>query len=296
MAVENDFLPFAVGGAANVLTQAQYAALTTLLADGFQTGTAQSQQLNKVWRQGSIMAAVMGQLIADSTGQNVIDDGTVATIEANLARAIRGDIWNGTDTGAANAYAITLSPAPAALTPGMLVGIRGIVAGNTGASTFNLNGLGVLPIQGPGAAALQGGEFVTAGSAILQANAGATAWNLVWTSGAQPVAAASKSGQAVNLGQFPASLGSAGYVKFPNGLILQWNGNFTTSTAPTLWTFPIAFPNGIIMNAGSDNVGNVASSYSVGFTGGSPTGVSVSARNSANAYVSIATSIIVLGY
>lgn len=125
-----------------------------------------------------------------------------APMVSNLLQMLQtGSPINGTDTGAANAYAMALTPAPAAITPEMLVGIRGIVAANSGASTFNLNGLGALPIQGPGAAALQGGEFVTGGSAILQANAGATAWNLIWTSGAQPVAAASQSGQAVNLGQ-----------------------------------------------------------------------------------------------
>ncbi len=207
MAVENDFLPFAVGGAANVLTQAQYAALTTLLADGFQTGTAQSQQLNKVWRQGSIMAAVIGQLIADATGQSVIDDGTVATIEANLARAIRGDAFRGVDNGAVDALAVLLNPAPLAVTPGMIVAIDAIVATNTGSATLNVNGLGALPIQGPGGAALQGGEFVAGGNAILRANAAATAWDLVWTTGALPVASGAYSKQAVNLGQLLQVLG-----------------------------------------------------------------------------------------
>lgn len=88
MAVENDFLPFAVGGSANVLTQAQYAALTSLLQNGFQSGIANSQQLNKVWRQSSIMAAVLAQFIVNTTGQTAIDDGTTATLLANLTAAV----------------------------------------------------------------------------------------------------------------------------------------------------------------------------------------------------------------
>ncbi|NNM64046.1 MAG: hypothetical protein HKL99_05455, partial [Burkholderiales bacterium] len=106
-----------------------------------------------------------------------------------------------TDTGSANAYAITLTPAPAAISPGMIVGVSAIIAANTGAATLNTNGLGALPIHGPGGAALQGGEFVGAGNAILRANATATAWDLVWTTGAQPTASATASNQAINLGQ-----------------------------------------------------------------------------------------------
>lgn len=86
----NDFLPIATGGSANVLTQAQYAALTSILANGFQTGTINSSQVNKVWRQASIMSAVLAQFIADGTGANSVDDGTTATLLANLKNAVQG--------------------------------------------------------------------------------------------------------------------------------------------------------------------------------------------------------------
>lgn len=86
----NDFLPFSGGAGANVLTQAAYLALSTLRTNGFQAGTAQSAQLNKVWRQSSIMSAVLAQLIVDNTGQNAIDDGTTATLLANLKTAVGG--------------------------------------------------------------------------------------------------------------------------------------------------------------------------------------------------------------
>ncbi|MCO1382563.1 hypothetical protein [Burkholderia multivorans] len=82
----NNFKPFAVGAGANVMTQADFEALAALLT-GFQSGTAQSQQLNKVWRQSSIMAAVLAQFIVDLTGQDAIDDGTTATLLANLKAA-----------------------------------------------------------------------------------------------------------------------------------------------------------------------------------------------------------------
>ncbi|RQU16223.1 hypothetical protein DF153_21420 [Burkholderia cenocepacia] len=84
----NNFKPFAAAGGANVMTQADYEALAALLT-GFQSGTAQSQQLNKVWRQSSIMAAVLAQFIVDLTGQDAIDDGTTATLLANLKTAVQ---------------------------------------------------------------------------------------------------------------------------------------------------------------------------------------------------------------
>jgi len=83
----NDFLVFGGGSSPNVIDQATYAALTARLA-GFQSGTALSAQLNKVWRQSSIMAAVLAQFTANFSGQNSVDDGTIATLLTNLQAAI----------------------------------------------------------------------------------------------------------------------------------------------------------------------------------------------------------------
>lgn len=84
----NDFLPFATGAGANVLAQSDYAALPAV-ASGYQSGVAKSQQLNKTWRQSSIMAAVLAQFIADQSGQNSVDDGTTATLLSNLKASIK---------------------------------------------------------------------------------------------------------------------------------------------------------------------------------------------------------------
>ncbi|MDN7488467.1 hypothetical protein QZM35_12235 [Burkholderia sp. AU45274] len=83
----NDFLVFGGGSSPNVIDQATYAALAARLG-GFQSGTALSAQLNKVWRQSSIMAAVLAQFTANFSGQNSVDDGTIATLLANLQSAI----------------------------------------------------------------------------------------------------------------------------------------------------------------------------------------------------------------
>ena len=83
----NDFLPFAAAGGSNVASQAAYAAAAST-ATGFVTGTASSAMANKALRQASLIAAMIAQTIVDQTGENVVDDGTTATIEEAFADAI----------------------------------------------------------------------------------------------------------------------------------------------------------------------------------------------------------------
>ncbi|QYY30227.1 hypothetical protein K2O51_22915 [Cupriavidus pinatubonensis] len=89
----NDFLVFGGGAGANVITQVTYSGLAARTA-GFSSGVAQSAQLNKVWRQSSIMSAVLAQFIADNTGLDALDDGTTATLLANLKTATTGRLIN----------------------------------------------------------------------------------------------------------------------------------------------------------------------------------------------------------
>ena len=87
MAGTNQFLPFATGSGANVLTPAAYAALTALVAQGFQSGTAQSQQVNTPIRQATFVAAALGQIIANA-GLNANDDGVIANFTTAFLAAI----------------------------------------------------------------------------------------------------------------------------------------------------------------------------------------------------------------
>lgn len=88
MTVQNDFIPFASGAGANVLSQSAYASLPAVTG-GFSSGILAAAQLNKALRQSSVIAAAVAKLIADKTGLAVVDDGTTATIEANLIAAIQ---------------------------------------------------------------------------------------------------------------------------------------------------------------------------------------------------------------
>ncbi|CDG39651.1 MULTISPECIES: hypothetical protein [Asaia] len=91
MAGTNGFLPFAYGTSANVLSDEAYQsalAANGQYANGVVQGQASSQQANKTWLQGTLMAAVLGQIIADM-GQNASDSQSIATLEQNLIAALR---------------------------------------------------------------------------------------------------------------------------------------------------------------------------------------------------------------
>lgn len=215
----NDFLPFATAAGANVVSQATYAGLSAI-ATGYQAGVAQSAQLNKTWRQSSIMAAVVAQFIVDTTGANAVDDGTIATLEANFIAALRlAGVFIGTDTGAANACVVNLTPPVTALTDNMVLWFKAKAA-NTGATTLNVNGLGAQPLVGAANVALQGGEIVANGKCLVVWDATISKWVLIECTGAAlQVAPASASGHALQQGQKGyASFTSSGSLVVPAGV------------------------------------------------------------------------------
>jgi hypothetical protein len=61
-------------------------------------------------------------------------------------------------TGTANAYAVTLNPAPTAYVEGMAVAVK-INVDNTGAATINVNGLGAKPIKKPNGSDVSAGNL-----------------------------------------------------------------------------------------------------------------------------------------
>lgn len=88
MTIQNDFLPFAAGAGANVVPQSTYAG-SGVQTQGFTAGVAPSNVINKPLRQMSLMASVMAQFIVQQTGNAVVDDGTTATLVANMTQAIK---------------------------------------------------------------------------------------------------------------------------------------------------------------------------------------------------------------
>jgi hypothetical protein len=221
MSVEQDFLPYAVGSGANVVSQETYAALTALLQNGLTSGIVPSVQLNKILRQSSIISSVIGQFIVSNSGQPAIDDGTTNTLLTNFTASVKALMRQQSiqaDSGAVNAYAIT-NAVPLSSLPTVTGVVQRLFVGhtNTGASTFNPDGLGASPIFGVGGKALQGGEMLLNGSATLFSyvgsllNSGSLCWILIECSGApMQVANATASQHAVAAGQIASgSLGTA---------------------------------------------------------------------------------------
>ena len=183
MAGSNDFLPFSNAAGANVVTQATY------LADpatpvGFSSGVAPSIKLNKVWRQSSLMAAAIGQLIAD-VGLNAVDDGVMVTLEKQMALAF--DLARyALDTGPANANIVSYTPAVLALVDGMVLRYKAASA-NTGPTTLNVNGLGNAPLVGFTHSPLNGGEMVVNSDVWVQYNSSLAAWVLMESTGGNQI-------------------------------------------------------------------------------------------------------------
>ncbi len=87
----NQFFPFATGAEALVLTNSQLQAMTAL-ATGFQQGVADPASVNSVWRQSASIAAMIAQFTADNQPNAVLDNGNIATLEAEFEAALEAYI------------------------------------------------------------------------------------------------------------------------------------------------------------------------------------------------------------
>lgn len=86
----NDFKSFATGAGANVLSQADYLALSALLT-GFQSGKASSAQVNKAIRQATTIAALVGQFIANAN-VDALDNGDVDALVTKFTTALTSNL------------------------------------------------------------------------------------------------------------------------------------------------------------------------------------------------------------
>lgn len=88
-------------------------------------------------------AQVKQDLLIDQVSNT--SDATKNSASANLTNKTMGAFNAALDAGANDSYVITLSPAPAAYTTGMIIIFRANTV-NTGAASINVNGLGVRTI------------------------------------------------------------------------------------------------------------------------------------------------------
>lgn len=106
MAGVNDFLTFALAGTPNVISQAAYLALAAR-GEGFEEGTANSAELNKVWRQSAFVAAALGNLItAKRPDLDALDNGDISLFRDSL---LTGIYQNPTLAGTATAPNVSIA-------------------------------------------------------------------------------------------------------------------------------------------------------------------------------------------
>ena len=268
MTIEQDFLPFAAASGANVISQSTYVSLSAL-GPGFSSGVAASNQLNKVWRQSSIMAAVIGDLIVEITGQPVIDNGTTTTILSNLLLTLMTANF-ANDTGVANAYSLTYSPS-VTVTEGMELTFMP-THNNSGASTLTVNGSSAKNILAQDGSALQGGEIVAFGpisvvyngtAFYITANAGGYAHSVTPPSGDNSTKVATTA--------FATSLVGAGTI---GGSAQAWYDESGSRAINTVYTNTTGRPIMVcvMFDAGSSwDVGCAVNGVNIGGTGGNGT-------------------------
>jgi hypothetical protein len=88
----NGFFPFADAAGANVIDQATWAAGNLSQGQTRDIGflgelIAESQEANKAWLQATLIAAIIGQFIANQAGQDALDSDTVAGLFAKFITA-----------------------------------------------------------------------------------------------------------------------------------------------------------------------------------------------------------------
>lgn len=86
MAGQNQFFPFATAPGANVLTPPTWSA-TTGRQTGAVTGLANPAEANTAWRQGTVIAAMIGDFIAQR-GYDALDNADLTTLRANFESAL----------------------------------------------------------------------------------------------------------------------------------------------------------------------------------------------------------------
>lgn len=91
MSGTNDYQLYAGSSGANVITQAQYLALTSIIDNGMSSGIVPSNQMNKILRQLSMASAALGQIIANNN-VNAVDDGNVANFVSQLLAALNVEL------------------------------------------------------------------------------------------------------------------------------------------------------------------------------------------------------------
>ncbi|NHB89946.1 gp53-like domain-containing protein [Photorhabdus tasmaniensis] len=96
MSAKNDFKAFSVNNNSNVISQEKYEESQSLQT-GFPPENIPIHVLNKVLRQSSTISSVIANFITTQSGDNVLDDGDIVKLTAQLDNALGKKITAGFD-------------------------------------------------------------------------------------------------------------------------------------------------------------------------------------------------------
>lgn len=165
------------------------------------TGTQTTPSVDTGYTAAWVITVAQGATSVTAANISVAANAPFLPVSGIVAAIQQSTMTYATDTGAANNYVAQFVPAIPTLTDGMRFTFRAKVA-NTGASTFAANGGSAYPLYSHAHQALQGGEIIANGLIEVEWNSTLTAWVLCGNSGgALPVAAATQSNHALQLGQ-----------------------------------------------------------------------------------------------
>ena len=185
MSNSSDYVTWATAVGANVApSPAAYAAMT-IRQLGAVTGIADSISFNSALRQSSVCAAMIGKFTADYGPSNVVDDGNVATYEAQFVAALDdiihgvvptmplfSGVYFGIDSGSADAiHVVTMAPPVTAYAQGNFYLVE-VAAGNeTTTPTFKIGSLATVGITRGDGTACQAND-IRAGAYMIFADTG----------------------------------------------------------------------------------------------------------------------------
>lgn len=168
------------------------------------TGTQTTPSVDTGYTAAWVITVAQGATTITASNISVAANAPFLPASGIISAVQQGTMTYAVDTGAANAYVSSFVPALPTLADGMRVTFKAKTA-NSGASTLAVNGGTAYPVYSHANQALQGGEIVANGLVEVEWNSSLTAWVLCGNSGgALPVAAASKSNHALQMGQLPS--------------------------------------------------------------------------------------------
>lgn len=165
------------------------------------TGTQTTPSVDTGYTAAWVITVAQGATTITASNISVAQNAPFLPAAGLISAIQQSSMTYAADTGAANAYVAQFVPALPTLIDGMRLTFKAKTA-NSGSSTFSANGGSAYPLYSHANQALQGGEIIANGLIEVEWNSTLTAWVMCGNSGgALPVAAASQSNHAMQLGQ-----------------------------------------------------------------------------------------------